>query len=119
MAYIDNPFSAGETVVCIKDNFILQIADGRKERIGTLATEHPKVGEMLEISEILGEFLRFDKYDCWDISHPDYGWRWWKHTHFAKPDESETAERKNQNLIINVFTSQNGDVSVNRGNENK
>lgn len=82
MAYIENPFKIGQSVICVNDYFPMVITTAGKERIGTLPQVHPKIDELLEISEILGEYLRFDIYDCKDETHPDYGWRWWKHTHF-------------------------------------
>lgn len=88
MAYIENPFSVGQSVVCINDYFPMVITTADKERIGTLPTVHPKRNELLVIDEILGEYLRFNKYDCDDVNLPDYGWRWWKHTHFAAIQES-------------------------------
>lgn len=94
MAYIDNPFKEGQKVVCINDDFILSITDGDKGRIGNAPPVSPKKGEALEVDEILGEFLRFEGYDCHDMKHPDYGWRWWKHTHFA-PFEEQHDEAHN------------------------
>ena len=86
MAYIDNPFKSGDTVICINDRFSMVVTTADKSLIGTLPPIHPAIGESLVIDEILGEFIRFDRYDCKDTSLPDYGWRWWKHTHFKKPD---------------------------------
>lgn len=90
MAYIENPFTVGQSVVCINDHFSLVITTADKERICTLPPVHPKLNEHLVIDEILGEYLRFDKYDCDDVNHPDFGWRWWRHTHFAAIQESKS-----------------------------
>lgn len=59
MAYIENPFHVGQTVVCINDQFHLSISTGDKRWIGTRAIDHPALNEVLTIDEILGEFLRF------------------------------------------------------------
>src|SRR5574343_586707 len=87
MGYIENPFKEGQRVVCINDYFKMEITTGDKCRIGSMAQVHPKKNESLIIDEILGEFLRFSLYDCDDPLHPDYGCRWWKHTHFLPVDE--------------------------------
>jgi len=92
MAYIENPFSAGQSVVCVQDVFPLVITTGDKSRIGTLPPVCPKKGEVYVIDEILGEFLRFAPLDEYDTSHPDYGWRWWKHTGFRALTLHETEE---------------------------
>lgn len=88
----DNSFYVDQCVVCINDNFPMVITTGDKSRIGTHADACPKIGEVLSIDEILGEFIRFDKYDCHDETHPDYGWRWFKHTHFRAATENETED---------------------------
>lgn len=67
------------------------ITTGDKKRVGSMPTVHPKINEQIVINEILGEYLRFDQYDCDDVSHPDYGWRWWKHTHFSAIKESNAS----------------------------
>lgn len=90
MAYIENPFSVGQSVVCINDHFPLIMTTADKERVGTMPSVHPKLNESLVIDEILGEYLRFDQYDCDDVNHPDYGLNWWKHTHFAAIQESKS-----------------------------
>lgn len=90
MAYIDNPFKVGQTVVCIRDCFPRIITTGQdKSGLGKIPDVHPKREEVLVIDEILGEYLRFDKYDCYDETHPDFGWRWWKHTAFAPIQEKQ------------------------------
>lgn len=49
---------------------------------GTHPINHPKKGKICCVDEILGEYLRFDEHDCNDPNNPDYGWKWWNHTHF-------------------------------------
>lgn len=87
MPYIENPFSVGENVVCINDNFpqVITTSDD-KSRIGIIPNRRPVKGIIYQIDEILGEFIRFDCMDILDENDPDYGWRWWKHTHFAPID---------------------------------
>ena len=89
MSYIENPFSVGQSVVCIRDFFPMVTTTADKSRIGTVPPVHPVLNETLVIDEILGKYLRFGKYDCWDVNHPDYGWRWWKHTSFCALKEPE------------------------------
>ena len=44
------------------------------------------------VDEILGEFLRFNDFDFNDENHPDYGFKWWKHTQFRPMTEKEQEE---------------------------
>lgn len=82
-----NPFHEGQTVVCINTNFPEMITTSEdKSRIGKIPPNHPKIGERLCIDEILGEFLRFDKYDI-----PE-SFNWWKYTHFAPIDDQGIEE---------------------------
>lgn len=90
MTYIENPFYVGQSVVCINDHFPIVATTADKARVGLLPHVHPKLKELLVIDEILGEYLRFDQYDCYDVNHPEYGWRWWKHTNFSAIQESES-----------------------------
>jgi hypothetical protein len=105
MAYIENPFSVGQSVVCINDYFPLVIATAGKDRIGSLPPVYPKLNETIVVDEILGEFLRFDKYDCDDVNHPDYGWRWWKHTHFSAVNESIASDAEKSGIAQSVGIS--------------
>lgn len=92
MAYIENPFKVGDYALCINDKFPIVETTRDKTQIGTYPSEHPKKGEICCVDEILGEFLRFDEYDCNDESSPDYGWKWWKHTHFKLLTNQEVEE---------------------------
>lgn len=76
-----NPFSEGQKVVCISDHFPhLPQYGGTPEN----TADKPKKGEILVIDEILGDFLRFDKYDT------EQSFNWWMHNRFAPlTDESE------------------------------
>lgn len=72
------PFYEGQEVVCIKDNNKLIITtETDKSRLGEKATFKPKKNEELVIDEILGPFLRFNKYDS-DLD----GHQWWHHSGF-------------------------------------
>ena len=83
MAYIENPFKEGQFVVCINDTFpVVETTMTDKSVIGTIPKKRPKKDEVCCIDEILGEFIRFDEYDDNDPSSIDYGYKWWKHTHF-------------------------------------
>ena len=85
-----NPFVEKQRVLCIKDNFpVVRTTNEDKRIIGTRARKHPKVGEILIIDEILGEFLRFNEYDQNDPNAPDYSVNWWHYGHFAPVDEFE------------------------------
>ena len=78
---IDNtqPFNEGQYVVCIKDNFPKIITTNKdKSTLGQKAVFHPQKNEELIIDEILGPFLRFNKYDS-----DDFGFQWWHHSSFA------------------------------------
>jgi len=93
MAYVENPFKVGQYALCINDNFHVVKTTGDKSKIGTITIRFPKIGEICCIDEILGEFLRFDEYDCNDKMSVDYGWHWWKHINF-KPITLEEVERR-------------------------
>ena len=97
MAYIENPFKTGEYALCINENFpVVATTDEDKSIIGKQPTRHPKKGEICCVDEILGEYLRFDEYDDHDESSPDYGWKWWKHTHFKKMTMQEVEDHYEQ-----------------------
>ena len=77
-----NEFYEGQKVVCISENFplIKKYGGTGKEAVNT-----PKKEEVLVIDEILGEFLRFDKYDT------EESYNWWKSDRFAPITEEEIA----------------------------
>ncbi len=71
-------FAAGQKVVCVSDHFpVIRKYGGTGEE----ANLTPKEGEVLIIDEILGEFLRFDKYDT------DESFNWWMADRFAPLNE--------------------------------
>lgn len=74
---MENPFSEGDKVVCVSTDFKWI------EKYGGVGEECPTPfkGEVLTIDEILGEFLRFDKYDT------EASLNWWHHTRFAPVTE--------------------------------
>lgn len=82
----ENLFKEGQNVVCINDSFPWIEEYGG---IGP-AIKHPKKDEVLVIDEILGEFLRFDKYDT------EQSVNWWLATHFA-PIEQIAIEQESVN----------------------
>lgn len=92
MSYIENPFTVGQYALCINENFPVVETTGDKSQIGTQPISHPKRGEICCVDEILGEYLRFDEHDCNDPNNPDYGWKWWKHTHFKPLTKQEVEE---------------------------
>ena len=110
MAYTENPFKVGQSVVCINDYFPQAITTGEdKSRIGIVPQSRPSKGVVYQIDEILGEFIRFDCMDMSDVEDPDYGWRWWKHTHFAAIDNSLLldSEMEDMGVLITVQHSAN------------
>lgn len=78
---MENEFYEGQKVVCISENFPLL----KKYGGDTEAKNTPKKDEVLIIDEILGEFLRFDKYDT------DESYNWWYFNRFAPISEEEIA----------------------------
>jgi hypothetical protein len=73
------PFYEGQEVVCVNDIFpMIRTTNEDKSELGTKAKFHPQKNEELVINEILGPFLRFDKYDS-DI----VGFQWWHHSSFV------------------------------------
>lgn len=89
MSYTENPFKLGQPALCINDVFPVVETTGDKSQIGKQAINHPRKGEVCHVDEILGEYIRFDKHDCNDENNPDYGWKWWKHTHFKPLTQQE------------------------------
>lgn len=78
-------------VVCINDNFPRLQKYGGSERD---APNKPKLGEVLTIDEILGDFFRFDKYDCED------SFNWWYAKNFAPINEEEIENEINELLQV-------------------
>lgn len=69
----------GDKVICISENFpIWKTTNEDKSIIGTHPNNHPKKGEELFVDEVLGDFLRFDKYDT------EEEFAWWKSDRFKK-----------------------------------
>lgn len=77
-----NLFFEGQKVVCISEDFPL-IKKYSTIDIGE-AKETPKKNEIIIIDEILGEFLRFNKYDT-----PE-SFNWWKYDRFAPLDDNKS-----------------------------
>lgn len=99
---MENNFKEGQKVVCISERFPLhKTTQTDKSNIGTQATNHPKKGEIIVIDEILGEFLRFDKYDT------NESFNWWKADRFAPIDEAELSidDLINENLLEQIDIS--------------
>jgi hypothetical protein len=92
MAYIGNPFKVGQYAICVNDNFPDIITTGDKSQIGMHPAAFPRKNEICHVDEIRGEFLRFDEYDCNDENHPEFGCRWWIHTHFKQISNEEVEE---------------------------
>lgn len=72
-----NPFTEGQEVVCISDNFPLIKEYGGD---GNDTKKKPKKGEILVINEVLGEFLMFEKYNDESIN-------WWFYNRFVLIDQ--------------------------------
>lgn len=86
-------FTEGQKVICINDHFpVIKEYGGT----GKSPINFPQKGEVLIIDEILGEFLRFNKYDTLE------SFNWWIETNFSNIDEvkeSISIENKNEVLI--------------------
>ena len=79
MAYIENPFRTGQVVRCIKDCSTVIVHSTNPVLKGTVgAYPSPKEGDILTVDEVLGEYLRFDRYDDMEGD----GYNWWFHTNF-------------------------------------
>lgn len=89
---MEHGFQEGQKVVCILQDFpVIKKYGGT----GKEADNTPKKNEILVIDEILGEFLRFDKYDT------NESFNWWKADRFAPIDETELAI---ENLIAEALS---------------
>lgn len=77
----------GDDVICISEAFPeWKTTDEDKSRIGTTPAHHPKKGEIITIDEVLGDFIRFDKYDI-----PE-SFNWWHHSRFRKVEDADCEE---------------------------
>jgi hypothetical protein len=80
---MENPFEPGQIVICDSENFpVIKEYGGADEE----ATAKPRKGEELIVDEILGEFVRFDKYDT------EESFNWWKHDRFSPLDDAMANE---------------------------
>lgn len=75
-------FKERQKVVCISDDFPAVHTTGDKYEIGKMPNTHPIVGCTYIIDEILGDFIRFNEFDCDDPNSPEYGYKWWHHSRF-------------------------------------
>lgn len=92
---MDNNFNEGQRVICISEDFPLIKEYGGS---GNESKITPKKGESIEIDEILGEFLRFDKYDT------EESFNWWKHDRFIPEPENSYEEKEIEELYIKKIT---------------
>lgn len=96
------PFYEGQEVVCIDDDFpMIRTTNKDKSELGQKAVFHPKKYEELVIDEILGPFLRFNKYDS-----DEFGFQWWHHSAFA-PKKSFATFELNKQVISVLETTEN------------
>lgn len=94
----ENPFTEGQRVVCISESFLVAITtETNRSIIGTHPNTHPVEGEVLTIDEILGLYLRFDKYD-------NEAYNWWHHTRFAPVNEMLQDEQIEELVSIATLT---------------
>lgn len=96
------PFYEGQEVVCINDSFpMVRTTNEDKSNIGQPAEFHPQKNEELIIDEILGPFLRFDKYDS-----DEFGFQWWHHSAFVSKALFRLRELTSQvaDLVISDLT---------------
>lgn len=91
-----NKFKQGQKVVCISENFPLIKKYGGT---GIEPRLTPKKDEVLFIDEILGDFLRFNKYDTSE------SFNWWKYDRFADINELQNYEDKQRiaDEMVNDF----------------
>jgi len=90
-------FKAGDQVVCISGDFpCVATTLQDKSELGSQAPLHPKVGEVLEVYENLGDFVCFDNYNEKDPEYLDgvMEFNWFHQSRFAlKPFIPEVEER--------------------------
>lgn len=97
------PFYEGQEVVCINDVFpMVRTTNEDKSNIGQKAVFHPYKNEELIIDEILGPFLRFNKYDS-----DEFGFQWWHHSSFISKALFRLRELTSQeaDLVISDLTT--------------
>lgn len=75
---MEHNFKEGQEVICISKDFpLIERSGGNGQKVKTT----PKLNEVLVIDEILGNFLRFDKYDM------NESYNWWHVSKFAHIDD--------------------------------
>ena len=90
-------FREGQKVVCISEDFpVHTTTKPDKSEIGTQAPIHPKKGETLVIDEMLGDFLRFDKYDT-------DAFNWWHCSRFRPIDEIEVTSNIDETELFEAL----------------
>lgn len=88
----------GDKVVCISENFPLwKTTNEDKSILGSHPNSHPKKDEVLIVDEVLGDFLRFDKYDT------EEDFKWWKSDRFKKIDDIEEEYMEEKNTVNHVI----------------
>lgn len=87
-----NNFSEGEEIVCISDDFPAI----KKYGTATEAKIKPSIGERLIVDEILGDFLRFDRYDT------ETSFNWWHFSRFAPIDNEKHIAINHKKLELTV-----------------
>ena len=93
----------GDKVVCISEDFPQwKTTDEDKTKNGTQPNNHPRKGEVLIVDEVLGVFIRFDKYDN-DFHN------WWMSDRFRKMDLQElmNGEEKTADLYQKLIDELN------------
>lgn len=96
---LSHTFYVGQDVVCINDAFpLLTTTLEDKQNVGKQAEWHPMLNEKLTIDEMLGDFLRFQKYDIGDHC------QWWHKSRFIAYAEKRLIEviEENKNTLENV-----------------
>ncbi len=83
-------YRVGAMVVCVSTNFPV-VKKFSSTNVG--AKECPKLHEHLMIDEILGDYLRFDKYDEHGMCN------WWKYDRFIPLSSEQLAENKKEGEI--------------------
>lgn len=99
-------FKAGDTVVCISDNFPkIATTDTNKSSIGTQAQRHPIFGEVLTVFDNLGDFVCFDKYNDKDPEYLDgvcqFHWFHQSRFEFAKINTEQRTVK--ESLIVEIW----------------
>jgi len=96
-------FKAGDRVVCISDSFgKIATTNADKSTLSMQAKVHPRIGEVLEVYDNLGDFVCFDNYNEKDPEYLDgvREFNWFYQSRFEPIQKQQTVK---ESLMVQSF----------------